>query len=323
MENKPIIITEKVGIGISACCFGCPVRYNGKGFDVLGNLGRDKSDFRWFPVCPESMAGLGVPRDSIHVSGKDGKSVWTGEASVKQRNGKDVTEAVCAGCDSCLETLKRSGATAYIYMDGSPTCGVYRTSLKKQKRGNPPGVFGSVLLDNMYFLIPSADVQSPLKWWDWKRRLLAFHWLRNESIKTRAELYSVWHTIKFLIQELDNVNARETGRVLAAMKGPFDSKAAEILRLEWLDILRRPSSIAKIKNSLWKHYSFYRKNLGKTIPEINSPEFLRNITTVAAELSKMERASVEDGILFGSSPVIYRDKRRNRIADSESQSEEE
>ena len=321
MESKPIIITEKIGIGISACCFGCPVRYNGKGFDVLSNLGRDKSDFRWFPVCPESMAGLGVPRDSIHVSGKDGKSVWTGEASVKQRNGRDVTDALCSGCDACMQTLKLAGVTAYIYMDGSPTCGVYRTSLKKQKRGNPPGVFGSLLLDNMYFLIPSTDVQSPLKWWDWKRRLLVFYWLQNASLKTKSELYEVWHIIKFIMQELDNKNARKTGRVLADMKGSYNSREAELMRMEWLDILRKPSNPAKIKNSLWKHYSFYRKRIGKTIPEINSPEFLRNITTVAAELSIMERASVDDGILFGASPVIYRDRRRIQIDNNELQDE--
>lgn len=309
MKNKPVIIHQKVGIGISACCFGCPVRYNGKGNDVLSHLGREKQDYRWFPVCPESMAGLGVPRNPIHVAGKDGNGVWSETAIVKQRDGKDVTRALCMGCNSCLDTLKLSGATAYIYMDGSPTCGVYRTSLKKQKRGNPPGVFGSLLIENMFFLIPSSDVQSPLKWWDWKRRLLAFHWLKTEPVNSKSDLYSIWHTLKFIIQELDNEKARETGRIIAGLKGSLDESLVEKLRSEWLDLLRKPSTNAKMKNRLWKHYSFYRKKMNKTIPEINSPEFLRNITTIAAEMNKMERSSVEDDILFGSSPVIYREKR--------------
>lgn len=56
-------------LGISACCMGCPVRYNGRGFDLLKNLGREKGDFTYCPVCPESLAGLGVMRDPIHLTG--------------------------------------------------------------------------------------------------------------------------------------------------------------------------------------------------------------------------------------------------------------
>ena len=55
------IISKRLKVGISACAFGCPVRYNGRALDALSLLGRERSDFSVTPVCPECLAGLGVP----------------------------------------------------------------------------------------------------------------------------------------------------------------------------------------------------------------------------------------------------------------------
>ena len=310
MDKKNIIIHDKITIGISACCMGSPVRYNNKGWDMLASLGREKQDFNWCPVCPETMSGLGVPRDPIHLSGGDGAMVWTGEARIKNRRGRDVTEEVKLGCESCLETLKRANASAYIYMDGSPTCGVYRTSLKKQKRGNPPGIFGAMLLDEELFLIPATDVQSPIRWWDWRRRLLAFHWFKSVSLDTKEDLYNAWYVLKFLCQEIDDAFARDLGRRLAELPKSVDEALIVSIRKEILETLRKPSTVKKITHSLWKNYSYYRKTKGETVEGIHSPDFLRNVTTIAKELTTMERAAFEEEVFFGTSPVLYRDQRR-------------
>ena len=310
MEKKNIVITDRITIGISACCMGSPVRYNAKGWDMLQNIGREKTDFKWCPVCPETMAGLGVPRDPIHMSGGDGHEVWRGEAKIKNRKGMDVTEDLMLGCISCLETLKRAGASAYIYMDGSPTCGVYRTSLKKQKRGNPPGIFGAAMLEEELFLIPAADIQSPIKWWDARRRLLAFHWFKHLPLKTKDDLYHSWYILKFLCQEIDNEFAREMGRTLANLPKDVDEELIAKIRKDILEILRKPSSVKKITHSLWKSYSFVKKSQGMEVEEIHSPEFRRNVTAIAKELTLMERTAFENDLFFATSPVIYRDKRR-------------
>jgi hypothetical protein len=239
-----------------------------------------------------------------------GDDVWAGEAGVKNRSGEIVTEAMLEGCKDSLKALRRCNAKAFVYMDGSPSCGVYRTTLKNKRKGNPPGVFGSLLLKEGYFLIPSSDLQSPLKWWDWRRRLLAFQWFANLQITDVQELYETWYRLKFICQELDNTWAREMGRTLASLdKAEFATFAPEFKK-QVLDLLRRPSTTAKMTNSLWKHYSHYRKSRGKTVEEINSPDFKRNVTTIAKELLKMERTAVEDDFLFGASPVIYQDQRR-------------
>ena len=310
MEKKNVIIHDKITIGISACTMGSPVRYNSKGWDLTAGIGREKNDFKWVPVCPETMAGLGVPRDPIHLSGGNGTDVWTGIALVKNRGGRDVTDDLMFGTRSCLETLDRAGATAYIYMEGSPTCGVYRTSLKKQKRGNPPGILGTILLDREYFLIPASDLQSPIKWWDWRRRLLAFHWFRSLVLEDKNSLYEAWYHLKFLCQEIDEPWAREMGRRLANLGKKTNPEELGVLRREILDVLRKPSTTAKITQMLWKNYSFFRKTKGKPVEGINSPDFRRNVTSIAKELTLMERTAFEDQIFFASSPVLYRDKGR-------------
>jgi uncharacterized protein YbbK (DUF523 family) len=310
MKKEPVIITEKIVMGISACCMGCPVRYNKKGRDVLQFIGREVSDFKWNPVCPESMSGLGVPREPIHLSNCDGNTIWKGEGEIKNRRGKVVTRELKEASLDCLKALERANTTGFVYMEGSPSCGVYRTSLKKQKRGNPPGIFGALLLQKGYFFIPAEDIQSPIKWWDWRRRLFAFYWIKNLEILTLADIFEMWYRMKFICQELDNEWAREKGREISKLKGNINIEYIEEFRKEILDLLRKPSKVERIVNSLWKNYSYYRKSTNKTINEINSPEFKRNVTTIAKELILMERTSVDDSVFFGTSPVIYRDKSR-------------
>ncbi|MHC1787634.1 MAG: DUF523 domain-containing protein [Christensenellales bacterium] len=310
MDRKNIVISDRIAIGVSACCMGSPVRYNAKGWDQLAVMGREKNDFKWCPVCPECMAGLGVPRDPIHLTGGDGSLVWTGGTEVKNRHGRLVTEDVKYGALSCLETLKRAGVTAFVYMEGSPSCGVYRTTLKDTRRGHPPGIFGALLLQQGFFLIPAADLQSPLKWWDWRRRLLAFYWLRGLELKSKNDLYEAWARLKFLFQELDPPFAQAAGRKLAALEGAPDSDFIAAFRAEALEVLRKPSTVKRITNSLWKNYAYYRKTVGKTVEGVNSPTFQRNITAIAKELVTMERKALDDEVLFGTSPVMYREKRR-------------
>ncbi|MBF7096409.1 DUF523 domain-containing protein [Alkalibacter mobilis] len=310
MDKGPLLYTEKPVLGISACCMGSPVRYNGKGWNMLDNLGRDKSSFIWVPVCPELFSGLGVPRDPIHIAGESGKDVWDGTGRVIGRSRSDVTSDVIEGCNIGAKILEKSKVKAFVYLDGSPSCGVYRTSLKNKRIGKPPGVFGAHLFERGYFLIPVLDLQSPLKWWDCKRRLLAFLWIDSAEIKNKRDIYEVWYRYKFICQELDEPWAREKGNELANLDHDPDEEYIEFFKKEIMDLLRKPSKTNKIINSLWKNYSYYRRKTGETIQGILEPDTKRNITTVARELSLMERASYDKEVFFGTAPVIYRDVKR-------------
>lgn len=302
MDN---VLNEKIQIGISACMYGCKVRYNRKGWDMVQLLGRDASNFIWHPVCPETMSGMGIPRSPIRVVGESGDAVWKGEAEIKSREGRPFTHELMNACNVCMDTLKTAGSFTYIYMEGSPSCGVYRTTLKNNRLGKPPGVFGSLLLKEGFFLIPANDLQSPVKRWDWIRRLYAFAWLKEKEISSKQELFDIWHTLKFLCQEIDESKSREIGHMLANSKG-FDDAMAQDVKTQALMLLRQPSTIEKIKNRLWKHYVYMKKKTGEELEDVMPPEGMRNMNHIADELEKMQRKSFETDVLFGAAPIIYR-----------------
>ncbi len=304
------LIREKVVLGVSACNFGAPFRYNRKGWDRIKAIGREHSDFIWQAVCPEVSAGLGIPRDPIRIAGGNGDDVWEENARIKNRKGEDVTENLKEACLNTLKMLRSVNAIGYVYMEGSPTCGVYRTTLKNKRLGHPPGLLGSLLLKEGFFLIPAVDLDSPLKWWDWRRRLHAFAWVEQQDIQTKQDLYNLWYTVKFLCQELDEPSARAVGKELASLPKGFMPSYTVDLKRKIMDILRKPSTVSRIKERLWKSYVYYKRATNQEIKDILHPEMQRNMTHITKELIEMERQAFQNGTFFSSAPILYRSEQR-------------
>ncbi len=309
------IITSKVPIGISACAFNCPVRYNGHAFDALAIVGRERSDFVFTPVCPECLAGLGVPRAPIHLTGT-GAEVLAGTATVRDRRNNDVTERVVAGSRDAMAALQRAGVVAFIAKEASPTCGLAKARVGKRRTEQlGAGVFGAMLADSGLFLISDEALSNSLMWWDARRRLHAWLWLRNREISSARDLYDAWHVVKFVIQETARPVADDIGRSLAALSKRTPAEELEALRTRMLDALRKPSTKARIRGSMFKTY-VHAKKKGKLEGvdlhdlTIDSPEVRLNVDQLARELIIMERVSFENDLLFGTSPVIRRDGRR-------------
>lgn len=317
------VITFKPRIGISACVYRCPVRYNRKAFDALAVLGREAADFVFTPVCPEVMSGLGVPRVPIHLTGP-GHDVLRGEAVVRDRRGRDVTGQVVDGARACLEALERAEVDAVVVKEASPSCGVYkaRVGKKRTEQVEGSGVFGAMLLETGWFLIPDSALASPLLWWDWRRRFHAWLWLRRRPLPAKRDVYEAWHVLKFLVQEIDRPYADRMGHELAGMKGRLTAEEAERFRTGVMDVLRRPSTRPRIRQAMWKTYVNAKKHGrldGVDLHELDmsAPEVTRNITSIVADLTKLERVSFENDLLFGTSPVIMRDASRVRVRDAE------
>ena len=224
------VIKQKIKLGISACNFGAKFRYNRAGWDRVEGLGRERDEYAWTPVCPEVLAGLGVPRPPVKLSGGNGDDLWAGKAKMKNRLGRDVSEAVKTASLASMDALFRAGVDAFLFMEGSPTCGVYRTTLKDKRLGKPPGVFGSLLLKQQMFLIPAVDLESPWKWWDHTRRMHAFIWLKKLEIGSKKDIYEAWHALKFICQEIDRRSADEVGRSLASLPGRLTAAGIEAWR---------------------------------------------------------------------------------------------
>lgn len=304
----PILLTEKIRIGISACNAGARVRWNRAGRDRIQFLEREKDAFIWAPVCPEVNAGFGVPRPTIKLSGGNGSDVLNKKAKVKNRFGRDVTNELIQGCAIAKNILDNSKIDAFVYMDGSPTCGVYRTTLKNTSRGKPPGVFGAMLLDEKLFLIPALELESPVKWWDWRRRLHAFVWLKNAPIQSKKEIIDIWHQYKFLCQEVERKTADDIGHRIANMPKKLSAAFIDDWKTQILQLIRRPSTTPKIRSALQKHIAHYCRKSKKACDI--SPNAIRlGSRKLYQQLLDMEKRALLEGIEFAGTPVIFRENR--------------
>jgi uncharacterized protein YbbK (DUF523 family) len=303
------ILDEEIRIGISACNFGAHVRWDRRGWDRTALLERERDSFVWTPVCPEVNSGLGVTRSPIRLVGGNGEDFWAGRAILKSRKGIDVSKDVKEGMLFSLEVLKRAGVEAFVFMEGSPSCGVYRTTLKNRRLGKPPGAFGALLLREQLFLIPALDLESPVKWWDWRRRLHAYAWLKRQELTSTSQIYEIWHLLKFVCQEVAPKDATAIGRRLAGMPKAFRNGYAEEWRNEVLNLLRKPSSLGRIHAVMLKHFAHYRKHFNPRARDVNAPRTDIAKRAFVKELHEMEKRAVLEGYEFAGTPVLFRKRR--------------
>jgi uncharacterized protein YbbK (DUF523 family) len=85
-------------------------------------MDRWRAEGRLVSLCPETAAGLPVPRPPAEIAGGGGDAVLRGEATVGDGTGTDVTAAFLDGARAALELAQRNGVRVAILKDGSPSC---------------------------------------------------------------------------------------------------------------------------------------------------------------------------------------------------------
>ncbi len=109
---------------VSACLLGKRVRYDGNALSVSDEtLKKWMHDGRDIPVCPEVMAGMGVPRPPAEISNGDGEEVLDGNAAVVDQTGQDVTEFFILGAQMALDLCEKHNITVAVLAESSPSCG--------------------------------------------------------------------------------------------------------------------------------------------------------------------------------------------------------
>ncbi|MBE6959802.1 MAG: DUF523 domain-containing protein [Ruminococcaceae bacterium] len=98
---------------VSACLLGENCKYNG-GNNYSQQVVNFVKGREVIPVCPEVMAGLGVPRTPIEICGD----------RVISKDGVDVTESLIRGVKAILSQIADEDIECAILKSRSPTCGV-------------------------------------------------------------------------------------------------------------------------------------------------------------------------------------------------------
>ncbi|MBF0461018.1 MAG: DUF523 domain-containing protein [Magnetococcales bacterium] len=104
-------------LGISACLLGERVRYDGGHRHNPLLSGPKTAAIQWFPCCPETGCGLGVPREPMRLEGHADRPRLR---TVLGR--QDHTEQVQDWCQNHIRQV--TGVAGWLLKSRSPSCGL-------------------------------------------------------------------------------------------------------------------------------------------------------------------------------------------------------
>ena len=230
-----------IPVGVSTCLLGERVRHDGgHKLDryVTGVLG---PWFEYVAVCPEALAGLGVPRPPIRLTGDPAapRAVRVEDDSV------DVTETLAATARRVVPDLER--VRGYIFKRASPSCGMERVKIY-QAPGKTPrmgrGLFARAVME-AYPLLPCEEegrLNDPSLRESFIERVFALdRWRRMTAGGfTPARLVEFHTRHKLLLLSHSEVHYRAAGRLVAdAGRREPAPLAAEYLRTFMQGMQRR------------------------------------------------------------------------------------
>jgi uncharacterized protein YbbK (DUF523 family) len=150
-------------VGISRCLLGDEVRYDGghkRDTILIATLGHL---VEWVAVCPEVEAGMGTPREPIHLVA-DADGAHTGAARVRllgveSRN--DWTETMTTFSTMRVQALFDQGLDGYVLKSDSPSCGLERVRVHRHDGvdASGRGLFAAALT-KAFPDLPIADERS-------------------------------------------------------------------------------------------------------------------------------------------------------------------
>ena len=107
---------------VSACLIGANCNFEGKNW-LNPKMFEEFSKGNLFPVCPEVLGGLPIPRVPAEIKGGDGSDVLSGRAKVINEKGVDVTCEFMKGASEVLGIAQSIGAKEALLTEKSPSCG--------------------------------------------------------------------------------------------------------------------------------------------------------------------------------------------------------
>ena len=143
-------LDQPIRLGVSSCLLGEPVRYDGGhklDHFVRDTLGRF---VEFVPVCPETEAGFGVPRESMRLVGDP-----TCPRLVTTRTSRDLTDRMRAWIDKRVEELAAEDLCGFIFKSKSPSSGMERVKVYSDTGnliGQSVGVFARMFMERFPML---------------------------------------------------------------------------------------------------------------------------------------------------------------------------
>ena len=136
-------------IVVSACLLGENCKYNG-GNNFSSSVAEFVRGREVIPVCPERLAGLGVPREPIEIV----------DGHVRRQDGTSVDHQLRDAVEQILAQLQGQDIECVVLKSRSPTCGVKQVhdGTFSGKLVDGMGVLAEALQTNGYKVIDAEDL---------------------------------------------------------------------------------------------------------------------------------------------------------------------
>ena len=121
-----------IRIGVSSCLLGEKVRFDGGHKHDRFVTGQLAAFFELVPVCPEAEVGMGIPRETVRLTGDPEAPRMVGS-----RSGDDWTGRMNDWSARRVRELGGQDLRGYIFKKDSPSCGAFRVKVHREL-GVPP-----------------------------------------------------------------------------------------------------------------------------------------------------------------------------------------
>jgi uncharacterized protein YbgA (DUF1722 family)/uncharacterized protein YbbK (DUF523 family) len=256
---------SKIKVGVSSCLLGEKVRWDGnhKQDTVVKNqLGRI---FEWVPTCPEVEIGMGIPRESVQLTGnpKSPRMVGTTTAT-------DWTRRMNRYSKKRSRELAKINVCGYIFKSKSPSCGIARIKIlsnngKTQSKGR--GLFAELFIQQ-YPLVPVEDedrLRDARVRENFITRVFAYHRL-TQLLKGRFSLKALvkFHTAyKFLLLAHSRKHYNALGKRVAQAKQIAPAELKSCYAEEFMQALTFRSTNKKNADVLYHMLGFFKTQLSQ------------------------------------------------------------
>jgi len=140
---------------VSACLLGVNCRYDGQN-NYNEKIYKLFKKYKLFPVCPEVLGGMEIPRNPCEIKIIDNKE------KVFDINGNERTNEFQIGARKVLDIAKLINIDGAILMDRSPSCGVNKIydGTFNNNLINGTGITTKLLKDNDFKVYTTLDLDN-------------------------------------------------------------------------------------------------------------------------------------------------------------------